>query len=279
MGTLEPIVAIDDLTVPPDQGVGEPRWYHARAVQGDVKATIQLRPYRGVHQGYILAKYHDKVTSSGTMGWKQEQRAKHLLEVLEQRVREALHEAGWRAVDHSSGGSDIWRYAGQASFERERQLARMADRIWRGRYAISGAEKQAPLNLVAPLLLPDLPDLQFQPVGNGLEIAVDHSGARVRVRRQRRAGQEQRLAVASQMVGIIGDEAAHERGTSPAYHRTIHTRAVTFTCAWCGRTTTQQRFPSPKPMYCSDVCKEEAQRERTRERVRRLRDRRGTATR
>lgn len=55
------------------------------------------------------------------------------------------------------------------------------------------------------------------------------------------------------------------------YSRTITTRPLTFTCRWCQRTVTQQRFPGPLPAYCSEECKMEAQREQTRERVRRYR--------
>jgi hypothetical protein len=57
------------------------------------------------------------------------------------------------------------------------------------------------------------------------------------------------------------------------YTRTITTRPLTFTCRWCQRTVTQQRFPGPRPVYCSEECKTEARREQTRERVRRYRAR------
>jgi len=56
--------------------------------------------------------------------------------------------------------------------------------------------------------------------------------------------------------------------------RTITTREVTFVCARCGDTNTQQRFPGPLPLYCSDHCKKTAQREQTRSRVRAMRKRR-----
>jgi hypothetical protein len=57
------------------------------------------------------------------------------------------------------------------------------------------------------------------------------------------------------------------------YTRTITTRPLTFTCRWCRRTVTQQRFPGPLPAYCSEECTAEAKREQTRERVRRYRAR------
>ena len=49
--------------------------------------------------------------------------------------------------------------------------------------------------------------------------------------------------------------------------RRLKKRTVTFTCTVCGKTVTQQRFPSHLPKYCSDTCKETDTREKTRERV------------
>jgi hypothetical protein len=68
--------------------------------------------------------------------------------------------------------------------------------------------------------------------------------------------------------------AAHQRGQ---YSRVITTREVTFQCCRCGATVTQMRYPSPKPMYCGDVCKSEVEKEKTLLRVQRLRERRKKA--
>lgn len=54
-------------------------------------------------------------------------------------------------------------------------------------------------------------------------------------------------------------------------------RSVTFTCAVCGRETTQERMPGPKPRYCSDSCKQDGDREKTRLRVARFKARRRAA--
>jgi len=78
------------------------------------------------------------------------------------------------------------------------------------------------------------------------------------------------------VVEIFGDLADVLPYTQPVYCRTIATRLVTFTCAGCRRTVTQQRFPGPVPRYCGDWCRYQAQRMRTRERVRRHTRRRGT---
>jgi len=59
----------------------------------------------------------------------------------------------------------------------------------------------------------------------------------------------------------------------PVYSRTVHTRLVTFTCHSCGQTVTQQRYPGPLPRYCNPYCQRRAQRQQTRDRVRRLRAR------
>jgi hypothetical protein len=58
----------------------------------------------------------------------------------------------------------------------------------------------------------------------------------------------------------------------PGYQRTIRRRPVSFTCATCGRTVTQWRFPSPTPSYCSEPCRTEARRRSIRESVRRHRE-------
>jgi hypothetical protein len=42
-------------------------------------------------------------------------------------------------------------------------------------------------------------------------------------------------------------------------------------CAICEKTVTQQRYPGRHPQYCSVPCEEEGRREKTRERVKKLR--------
>lgn len=53
--------------------------------------------------------------------------------------------------------------------------------------------------------------------------------------------------------------------------RHVEAREITFTCAHCGKTKTQWRFPGPLPKYCSDECKGEARREAQRELMRQRR--------
>ncbi len=76
------------------------------------------------------------------------------------------------------------------------------------------------------------------------------------------------------VVEIFGDLADVLPYTQPVYRRTIETRPVTFTCEYCVRTVTQQRFPGPVPRYCGDWCRYQAQRIQTWERVRQHRARR-----
>jgi len=59
--------------------------------------------------------------------------------------------------------------------------------------------------------------------------------------------------------------------TVGSYTRTITTKTVTFKCAHCGTTVTQEKYPGPKSMYCTDACKKAVQREQTKLRVHRLR--------
>jgi hypothetical protein len=77
----------------------------------------------------------------------------------------------------------------------------------------------------------------------------------------------------SQVVEVFGDQRAKDTRSylDPAYRRTIHRRSVTFTCIGCGKTVTQERFPSPTPSSCSETCRMEARRNTIRESVRRHR--------
>ncbi len=56
-------------------------------------------------------------------------------------------------------------------------------------------------------------------------------------------------------------------------------RSVSFTCQMCGKETTQLRMPGPRPRYCSDTCKADGERLKTRARVARLRARKTQALR
>jgi Helicase conserved C-terminal domain len=92
----------------------------------------------------------------------------------------------------------------------------------------------------------------------------------------------------SKVVKVYGDKAMHQyiqaqeaRGLSTplaAYERVVEQRQITFTCAQCRKTVTQWRYPSRGPRYCSDECRDEAQREQTRKRVQRYRERKGQQT-
>jgi len=59
--------------------------------------------------------------------------------------------------------------------------------------------------------------------------------------------------------------------TVGSYTRTVKAKSITFVCAHCGQTVTQERYPSPKPMYCTSACKKEVEKEQTRRRVQQLR--------
>ena len=73
-------------------------------------------------------------------------------------------------------------------------------------------------------------------------------------------------------------ESSKQQITVGSYTRTIQTRQITFKCAYCGARVTQQRYPSPKPMYCTDTCRKEVEKEQTRLRVKRLRAERKKAS-
>ena len=292
---LLPLYTLDDFTLPPwpeqRDPWTEPRAYRAAVEVSGVKAHIQLRWRDGERQrsqpdvwreppGYVMDRRTSRTDERyGIMGRKQEERAKALLPLLEAEVRSALYVTGWRVIGTSHFNGDIWRYFGHAIIEQEERLRVLAHKVWHGSYPRQGAEKVAPFDDL--LLLHAFPARLWQAVGGELEALVDPETQLLRVRRQQKVGSdsEQQRAAESQKVAVIGNDEARARGAAPAFHRTRRTREMTFTCAWCTRTVTQQRYPSPKPMYCSETCEQEAQREKTRVRVQRLRlHRRDAAT-
>jgi hypothetical protein len=285
---------MSDFTLPPEPENRQPweelRTYQASITQGDVRAIISFRWYSGqAHQyqpnqwlyppGYVMDRRTSRADERyGTMGRKQEERAKALFPLLEEEVRSALFEASWRVIGTSRINGDVWWYFGQAIIEQEERLHALAQRVWHGSYPRQGAEKVTPLE--DSLLLQAFPANLWQAIGKDLEAAVDPDAKLLRVRRKRQVGsaKEQQRAAETTRVAVIGDEEARARGAAPAFQRTRATREITFKCAWCTQTVTQQRYPSPKPMYCSDTCEQEAQREKTRIRVQRLREKRRDAT-
>ncbi len=78
----------------------------------------------------------------------------------------------------------------------------------------------------------------------------------------------------SKLVNVYGDKFAKARPRPQvAFQRMISTQEMTFVCAICEKTVTQQRYPGRIPRYCSDLCENEGRREKTRERVKKLRAR------
>ena len=265
-GTPPLLAHVDDLSLPFQQ------FYQAEAVEGDVIAYAEVSPYRSRYGCYSIHTRFDKVKPGGTMGRRQTERARLLRNRLVSLVEELLQTAGWRRAFDEPG---TWRWEGQSIIEQERQLVQLALKTWRGRARREGNEKVA-----------DLPDdlaqtvepLKFHlvPANETLEYLIDPDARLLRVRRRSVIPSPvSKPREASQLVlGIIGDEEARQRGAAPAYHRTISTRKVSFTCQGCKQTVTQERLPGPTPRYCSDTCQGEARRQKTLERVRRLREQR-----
>ena len=116
----EPEITIDDLTVPPlapgqhvrsAQG-SSPRWYHAKAVRENIQASIELMPARNERLGYyrmLRTAGRKDQSARGVIDKKQTA----LLDVLTERVRTALLEAGWMEEN------DMWRYSGSLTGENE----------------------------------------------------------------------------------------------------------------------------------------------------------------
>jgi hypothetical protein len=57
-----------------------------------------------------------------------------------------------------------------------------------------------------------------------------------------------------------------------AHRRLVASRPVTFTCLLCNEAVTQERFPGPRPRYCSAPCRDQARRDRQRALMRRRRE-------
>jgi hypothetical protein len=110
----EPPFEIDDFTAVPlssEQSIG-PRWYHAKAVQDDVQANIELMPARNEAPGfYKMVRHCDRSdpNAPGKFGKLQDNRARALLEQLTQWVHAALLKAGWTEQ------YDMWKYGGPPS--------------------------------------------------------------------------------------------------------------------------------------------------------------------
>jgi hypothetical protein len=264
-----PVLAhVDDLSLPFQQ------LYQAEAVEGDVIAYAEISPYRSRYGCYSIHTRFDKVKPGGTMGRRQTERARLLRDRLVSLVKEQFHTCGWRiATDEES---ECWRWEGQAIIEQEQQLAHLALKTWRGSAEWRGNEKVVDLpedlsqaSTVRPKVFHPVPENET------LEYLINPDEGLLRVRRRIRVPtpEEQQRRPITRVLGIIGDEEARERGAAPAYHRTISTRKVTFTCQGCKQTVTQERLPGPTPRYCSNTCQSESRRQKTLERVHRLRER------
>ncbi|HEX7736494.1 MAG TPA: hypothetical protein VF458_16715, partial [Ktedonobacteraceae bacterium] len=170
----------------------------------------------------------------------QEARARALQPLLRERVEAALLAAGWEQRWKVPHGVDHWLYVGPTNTTAAEPAA-------------SDQENQVEPETEAPDIILAGAGAEVPGDGQVEELEIDQADQ-----------PEPRL---SHVVYVIGSEEAKGRGQQPAYSREVFTREVTFTCVVCKQTVTQQRYPGNPPLYCSDACKGERQRERTRERV------------
>lgn len=238
------------VQIPPLQPDGR-RELQAQARQGDMQAAIIIRPYGS--NTYILELYWDrtntKIRRKLTSG--QDERGFALARLLRERLTKALEAAGWQDAGQNYEGRPLWRYVGPATSEqhplppaaetsaepsKNRTPVALPRRRSRKANNVAPIPLARPIEIAVPVLVLSQPDQAQQPARKRIEVPV---------------------------------------ATKPraAYQRTIHTRSVTFTCEQCGATSTQQRFPGPPPRYCTEVCKQEAQRTGTLARVQRFRAR------
>jgi hypothetical protein len=175
-----------------------------------------------------------------------------------------MQAAGWRTLAKTPTGATLWHYQGPAINEQEQQQADAAASIWRGRYPRVGVEKTAAL-AEFPVFRTFIAKRWYR-VGEGLEVCVDYAAGQVQVRSQDQAGPVEQEQPAEPLAGVAQKVVT--------YQRLMQTKPITFICDWCHQEVTQQRYPGPRPRYCSEQCKQEATREQTRARVQRLRAKR-----
>lgn len=216
-------------------------------------------------RGHYRPSAYELVSSIGTMSGRppgaiQEKTARRCLRAFRPQVLAAMTDAGWEEVDTTCEGQPIYQYRPGLSCGRTLDANNP-----------NGSKGQREC---------ELPDIVL--VGSGAE--VSNEGNQVCEREQIELGADDLLELDQNcqaelprchMVEVVGNREAHERGQQPAYSREVWTREITFTCIGCRKTVTQQRYPGRIPLYCGDGCKNEVQREKTRERVARHRKKKG----
>jgi hypothetical protein len=218
------------------------RALQAQARQGDMLAAITLQPYG--FNTYLLESSWDRVN------WKtirrkltpgQNERGLALLHLLRERLNEALEAAaGWQQAGVNYEGRPLWRYTGPV----KREAPASPTEAPAKKQAHSAPTTQ-PLRGTHTLTRPSRPVETTAP-----------------------AVPDQPPLTASKRIAVPGAKQPRQ-----AYSRTLTTRLVTFTCRHCGKQVSQQRFPGPRPCYCTEACKQEATRVGIRTRVQRFRER------
>lgn len=262
------LVHRDDLRIP-----AQPEYcFRVLSQSGDLEAKVELLPFPPVYLGYIFKSDVDRTTEMGAMGRRQKERATQLLADLEGLVRRELLSCSWQLVHTTPSGSLIWKYQPEATEEQRRELVRLAARVWHGSYPSDSSEKYLPTSDIT--LLYTLPERVWYPATHGLEFQLDPLQERVKVRRKPIPASEQASHQQSskQEIMVYGNKEARHRG-EVAYTRTRETQAIPFTCKnpTCGKKVIQHHFPGREPCYCSDECREEMRRLRTRQRVQNFR--------
>lgn len=248
----EPLITMDPL-----QPVGD-QWLQAQAIQGDVQATMKLRPApdRRWPDCYVLDTAYERAnaTAAGKMGKRQEERARALLLVLQHRVLDLMRAAGWRTPGQSLEGKTLWRFFGPEILAQEQGLAALAARIW---------QRHPPQILFAVAPLSDFPRFGtlrepcWHPVSEDLEVWVNFTDHQVIVRTLRPEPVD--CAPPAPRKGEIG--------VSQWTRREV---LVRFICARCKHTVEEEHGPRAKPRYCR-ACKDAISSERSQARGRNLR--------
>ena len=225
------------IQIPPLRPAGLYDSLQAQVRQGDMLAAINLRPYG--NDTYVFEHYWDrtnrKIRRKLTPG--QDERGLALLQVLRERLTSALEAAGWQNAGVNYEGRQLWRYIGPTISAQPPAPAVPAQKP-ASSTPVAHPPQSIPLPLAPARPAKYPPALVEQPAPVSKQITV-----------------------------------AGEKQPRKAYSRTLTTRLVTFTCQQCGKQVSQQRFPGPRPRYCTEACKQKALRAGTLARVHHFRAR------
>lgn len=241
----EPRIKIDDLA--PHATLGG---YHATWQEGGMVAHAYLEPFEDQPaRGYILETTYQ--TKSGREpGPRQREQGARLAAKLRENMTEQMIDAGWQPAPIPGTGKIGWQH--------ESRLKRV-DPIKRGE--LVAPKRAAPVK-------PDGLTIAARQLDQGI---IEHQAEHRAPTTQPHEIKQDRTGAGLQPAQRVLSVAPHEgKRQFKTYSRTLAPMSVTFTCSRCHREATRSQYPGRVPCYC-EPCAAIIKREKTRERVARLR--------